>query len=228
MKTVTRVAIQGAACGFAFGITLLVGQHVLDRSPFAAQAAVRGRRFCLIDKDGNERAVLGLDDQGRTMLELRDSSKTARAKLVADDKSGALQLLDTGGNVQVELQARDFVSGLRIQDPEGKLRVTVLQAFGTPSIGLLNSEGTEGVGITVLRNGFASIRLAGPQGKKRAELSVATDGSPSLALFDSAEKSRAVLGSVTLVRQGIGEEIKRPESSLVFFNADGKVIWSAP
>ena len=70
-----------------------------------------------------------------------------------------------------------------------------------------------------LMSGLASIR---------ATLQLDDDGSPRLELLDANNRARAVLGRTVLETIRTGESIERPESSLVLFDKDGKVIWRAP
>ena len=51
---------------------------------------------------------------------------------------------------------------------------------------------------------------------------------PSVILTSKSGKTRAVLGRVELEVTATGETRERPESSLVFFDKDGKCMWSAP
>lgn len=65
-------------------------------------------------------------------------------------------------------------------------------------------------------------------GKARASLMLGIDGSPVVLLGDENGKPRAVLGHVDLVGTSEGRVEKRPASSLVLFDKDGKVLWKAP
>lgn len=53
-------------------------------------------------------------------------------------------------------------------------------------------------------------------------------GGTAIEIFDKERKPRAVLGSINLDVIATGEIQKRPESSLVLFGKDGKVVYSAP
>jgi hypothetical protein len=71
------------------------------------------------------------------------------------------------------------------------------------------------------------LALTDNTGRTRAELAIEADGSSTFGLFDRTGTARAVLGSTSLESEtGVIE--KRPESSLVLFGNDGKVIWKAP
>jgi hypothetical protein len=59
-------------------------------------------------------------------------------------------------------------------------------------------------------------------------LSVPDRGEPYLRLADDAGKTRATLGAAELERTHTGVIEKRPTSSLVLLDKEGKVIWKAP
>ncbi len=73
-----------------------------------------------------------------------------------------------------------------------------------------------------------SFRLLDRQHKFRAVLELSDDGAPSLEMSDMNGNSRAVLGRGALTTARTGATEQRPESSLVLFDKDGKVIWTAP
>lgn len=54
------------------------------------------------------------------------------------------------------------------------------------------------------------------------------DGTARLVLRDSDANTRLALGGTELISTRKGAEEHRAESSLVMFNKEGKVIWSAP
>jgi hypothetical protein len=70
-----------------------------------------------------------------------------------------------------------------------------------------------------LMNGPTSIR---------AKLQLNDDGSPRLELLDANNRARAVLGRTLLETIRTGESVDYPESSLVLFDKDGKLLWRAP
>ena len=59
-------------------------------------------------------------------------------------------------------------------------------------------------------------------------IAVGEDGNPAINLEDQNGNTRAVLGAVELESNANGASEKRPPSSLVLFDRDGKVISSAP
>ena len=63
--------------------------------------------------------------------------------------------------------------------------------------------------------------------QRRVSLDMSLDGA-SLNLYDNDGKLRAALGSTDLQTTRTGETHQRQPSSLVLFDKDGKVLWSAP
>jgi len=58
-------------------------------------------------------------------------------------------------------------------------------------------------------------------------LGFSADGNPSLTLLDQDSNTRAVLGTTQLKHPDTGSTEIRAVSSLVLFDEDGKVVWSA-
>jgi hypothetical protein len=83
-------------------------------------------------------------------------------------------------------------------------------------------------GLGVLPNGSPGLALLDRAGRTRATLNLASEGRPNLILSDGAGKTRATLGTASLEGVKTGEEKSLPESSLIFFDNDGKLIWQAP
>ncbi len=70
------------------------------------------------------------------------------------------------------------------------------------------------------------LGLRDENGKARVGLGVGKYG-PGLALFDENGKPRAALGANQTTTPD-GKLITYPESSLLLFKPDGKVLWQAP
>lgn len=69
--------------------------------------------------------------------------------------------------------------------------------------------------------------INGKDGKNRIMLNL-EQGSPQVVLRDNNAQTRLVLGTYEMTSRTKGTIEKRPESSMVMFNKDGKLIWSAP
>ena len=123
-----------------------------------------------------------------------------------------------------EVKARKFV----LIGEEGKKRGVWWGFDDVSSLDLLNKDGTEVVlRLSVNPLYGAEVSLGRGVGERLALLAMGTDGSPYLRLKDK-NGFNAVLGSTNLKQAQTGVIEKRPASSLVFFNKDGKVIWEAP
>ena len=81
---------------------------------------------------------------------------------------------------------------------------------------------------SIKTDGLPALQFYDKVGKSRIGLFVLPDGSPSLSLHDKSGRSRAVLGSTDLETTRTGGVEKRPESSLVLFDKEGKVLRSLP
>jgi len=82
--------------------------------------------------------------------------------------------------------------------------------------------------LAVPADGTPGLALCGKDGQGGAVLHMSPDGSTRLYLLDKDQHLRALLGSTELTMPLTGSTEVRPESSLVLFDKDGKVIWSAP
>ena len=130
----------------------------------------------------------------------------------------------TWSKVPDEVKARKFV----LIGEEGKRRGVWWGFDGVSNLDLLNKDGTEVVlRLSVNPLYGAEVSLGRGVGERLALLAMGADGSPYLRLEDK-NGFMAVLGNTELKVTHTGEVRKRPASSLVFFNKDGKVIWSAP
>ena len=69
--------------------------------------------------------------------------------------------------------------------------------------------------------------INGKDGKQRVILDL-DDGNPRMILKDSEAQTRLILGTSEVTSRFKGTIEKRPPSSLVMFNKEGRLIWSAP
>lgn len=146
---------------------------------------------------------------------------------------------------QKDLGAKNVVvaNEFHLVDDDGKDRwVLKLSGEGEPNITFINKNGWAPMAIGVNRKGFPFFNMVleprkngGPsfvlmdsQMKNRALLGLRRDGEPYLSLLDKNGQVRAALGSIDLKNPITGLNEKRPCSSLVLFDQDGKVIWSTP
>jgi hypothetical protein len=120
------------------------------------------------------------------------------------------------------LRARGFV----LEDANGKARAGLgFFLGGSPRLTLTDEYGKTRAWLLENQNS-TTLLLADPNGKERAELRVDNDG-PALILKDAEGNVRAIFG-VSQTRTPDGRTTKYPESSMILFGPDGKVIWLAP
>ena len=97
-----------------------------------------------------------------------------------------------------------------------------------PCLWLLDAKGEARASLAVLADGSPSLWLSDADGKTRAHLGMDADGSSYIEICDKDGKTRAALGVTNLEVTKTGATEKTAPSSLVLFDRDGKVIWSAP
>ena len=69
--------------------------------------------------------------------------------------------------------------------------------------------------------------INGKDGKHRIMLNI-DEGNAQVILKDNDAQTRLILGTSEVTSRVKGTIEKRPPSSLVMFNQDGKLVWSAP
>lgn len=130
------------------------------------------------------------------------SGKPGEAAVVITSDRG-VELLDSAGKMRMALNVDDRNgSQVYFYDPVGKTRM----AFFANEVG-------------------STVVLRDPAGNVRMSLFADKDG-PSICLNDATGKTRAQIGCVSLSNRK-GQVTTNPESSLVLFGPDGKVIFDA-
>jgi len=77
-------------------------------------------------------------------------------------------------------------------------------------------------------DGNPRVRFYDNKGNLRASLYLDSDGNPRLSFYDNKGNLRVALGPTELKHPDTGSTEIRAPSSLVLFDEDGKVVWSAP
>jgi hypothetical protein len=128
-------------------------------------------------------------------------------------------------------------------DEEGRERwVLNLSKNGEPSFTFVNKNGWAPMAIGINKEGLPFFNMVlepnhkgGPslimmdsQMKSRALLGLSNKGEPQLSLFDENGQKRLALGSAEFTNPLTGLRETRACSSILLFDEDGKVLWSAP
>lgn len=100
-------------------------------------------------------------------------------------------------------------------DSEGRAHMTLLSK--NLEVGGLDSSAV-----------FFGTHVPFQQPKQRLVAGRAPDGTFALKVYDELGVLRTVLGSILLESVRTGSLERRSESSLVFFDKDGGVIWQTP
>lgn len=217
------VLFTGAACGAAL-MMLIMGQAPGEAAPRAERVVV-AERFVLVDDQGRRRAVVGVSTEGPGFY-LLDETERPRVGLDMARGRPSLVFSDEHGRSHVRLAMTAEGSALSLADADGRPRIGLDVSSGRPDIHLLDEHGTLQARLGVTADG-TGLYLADERGKTRATLNLGRDG-VGLSLLDRDGTRRAALGRAETERQrdGVGE--RRPESSLLLFDAEGKVVWEAP
>jgi len=158
-------------------------------------------------------------------------SAAAQAPAVPDVvRARRFEVVDAAGKPRAVLRVySDGSPGLAFSDAAGKARA-VLGVFsdGSPGLSFSDAAGKARAVLGVLHDGGPSLAFRDAAGKVRAAMHMTEDGNPSLRLEDKNGKPRAVLGATSLETTPTAEVTMRPESSLVLFGTDGKLMWKAP
>ena len=220
------VAVISGVLGGALSVWFLTPQSVLAQGE--PQKVIEAQEFRVVDDGGIVRAQLS----------------------VSGDVASLRFAHPTGVRPMLEIKASNdptVGSSLVIRDSQGNERATL--GFGEDLqlsyLSLKGSRTTAGTGtpaeisLRIIEN-YAAQMLSGSEARLTPELTlsgaetfssinleVPTDG-PMLSLYDEDLKLRAVLGSTRLQNTGTGSTEIRAPSSLVLFDEEGKVVWSAP
>jgi len=143
-----------------------------------------------------------VDDEGRVRVRLGFGTVGDEGYL----EETRLLFFDEKGEPRIQI--RDYARGPFIQIQESGSGASAFLEIGPkPRFGMWNTQG--GVG-------------------SRINLSFSNEGIPKIELLDQDNKIRAVLGTTELKNTSTGSTEIRAPSSLVLFDEEGKVAWSAP
>ncbi|MCX6575298.1 MAG: hypothetical protein NTV82_02770 [Candidatus Aminicenantes bacterium] len=171
-----------------------------SQNPRTAQE-IRARSFILEDENGIPRAMLIVDKDG-SRLSLHDETGKGRVALGALKDGPGLTLIDKNGTGRAGLAVIKDGPGLMLNDENGDTRAVLGALKDGPVLALYNENNANRVGLTVTKDG------------------------PNLAMHDKNGTARFVAGKFAIEMPN-GKTIEYPESSLVLFGPDGKIIWSA-
>jgi hypothetical protein len=160
--------------------------------------------------------VLALAVAGMVMGQALPSARVVEAE--------GFVLKDAAGKVRAELSVDGEGAKLLLGSENGKSRAMLNVDKDGPALTLFDENAKLRAWLAVFKDG---PRLALRDESEKVRVGLSVDGDrPRLRLYDEKSKTRAVLGPTELETTGTGEQ--RPESSLVLFDRDGKVLWQTP
>ncbi len=179
------------------------GLASVDKS---APDEVRALRFILEDDKGLELAVLGI----------RTGSPSRESGLFLKDEKGTERL-----SLSV---SKDLGSGFYAMDESGTIRVQLAYAglLGA-RLNFRDRKGNTHAAIDAFPEGQTFFTMKDDNNKDRVEFSLSKQSPPCLVLRDEAGKDRAILGGRQL-KFTDGRVVTYPESSLLLFDPEGKLI----
>ena len=210
-------------------------------TPFPTVGAKHDWGLRLMDERGEVRAELTLSEttQGfsSALNFYKENGKEGLIVKTGLDGKSYMALTGKGDKARIALA---FLSNLKGREPSGGKLI-----FGEDQPYLTFIKGKHTLGEMSSRMWEIENTLMAREASKDAEtkklleeleeltdfsrvtLFINEQGSPTLKLTDGNGAS-AVLGHTTLETKRTGVTTKRPSSSLVLFNKEGKVIWKAP
>jgi hypothetical protein len=197
------------------------------------------------DKNGNSRAMLVVDEDGPG-LSMTDEKGKPRVILSAYLDAPSLSLYDENAKNGARLVVNKSGPKLTLYDENGKARSILSVDINRTRLNMIDASDQFESLIDVSKTG-ASLSLDDTKSGKsfkamevesgpflalsdniwlaRAMLGLSKDG-PILQLLDEKGKLRFAAGRAATETPD-GKTIAYPESSLILFGPDGKVIWSA-
>jgi len=210
-------------------LVLLVAEvYRLRQQVKGLRQEVRTRRLVIEDEIGaRARLFVGRDGLALTLsgehgpcLSLTDESGPC-LKLTDEGSGPCLRLTDENGKTRALL----YGQGLELLNEKGQ-KLAALEAGEDGSRLTLLDENPKASVDLGAKGGVAELVLYDEDGP-RAELTLTEDG-PELTLRDENDQTRAALGWCSTVRKVDGVVETHPESSLVLFDKDGKVLKELP
>ena len=198
------LSIISGFLGGALSIWFLLPPSVLAQGE--APRVIEAEEFRVVDAVGRAWAVL--DSTGLSFYEPPNEKPVASYDWMgfsAQSKSGEVSLSYAGG---LQIKYDDTI------------------AFLDPTVGLYLVDGTGRLFISALDEDGAILLLT--SGRSGMSFSVTPSEEPNLSLLDKKGDTRAVLGRIELSNTRTGSTEIRALSSLVLFDEEKNVVWSAP
>lgn len=150
-------------------------------------------------------------------INLLDKNGKVRLKMNIVEKGPAITFIDEKEN----RRALFMTDGLTFYDFKGLPRVGMLAGDDRSEFVLFGDDRNPRIWLFAKDSGDANGGFFDTKGKPRLSLGTSIDDT-GVVLYDEEERERTVIG--TMDKDGI----KRPVSSMLLLNDEGKLIWSTP
>lgn len=232
----------------AVGLILIGALVVMAQAP-ARPRVLEAEKLIIRYPNGKEGIVLEARDDGSgaaAIIKHPNGVEGITLEATGPHGSGAYFFPDANSG-EAWITAKATGSGVHIKSPQDKVRMELNAGTevgssddyaefdgtiaGTPSGPPYTSwlAARNLYRLEINTKGEVFQRLDNNNLANRAILELRNDPSgAAVSLWDDLDTTRAILGNTSLVTTRTGSVEKRPLSSLVLFDKDGKVLWNAP
>lgn len=160
---------------------------------------IAAEEFCLVDKKGNVRAVLGLNDEDEPCLLFLDENENHRISVYVDDGQPGIDLADPNEHVRATLGLDDDSRpSLLFLDKEEKVHASLmlLEDEG-PGSDFFDENEVLRASLTLLKmDDMPSLALVDKEGRRRKASCIGNDGEvqPLLVLYNRDGEAIDILG----------------------------------
>lgn len=211
-----RLKLGGMFLLLGFGAVFLMGQ-----AEGVPKEVIRAKNFVVVDDNGRMLARLGPIIAGGTnpVLQLWSESGKAVVNLRASGNRPSLSLTsDTGSTVS--LGTTPYRAAVEVQGPgEGVPRAEARMVAIAESVR---------IDLGIVTEDSISKGDHPANSHPGVNLEAGRRDGASVALTDESGLKRATLGVENLINPKTGVQTRRPENSLVLFNAEGTVVHEVP
>jgi hypothetical protein len=216
------LALVAGLIGGVISSQLLAEKPVHTEKPTKAEKVVMAEAFQLVDRNGKVLASLN------------------NRKRYKDEPSPELRLLTPqyGHEGGVLITAKPYGADVNVygKDRHISLSASWIDEFEIAEVKIGSSPNLlreiREVKLSEMPEGQQKIPIPPAKQFDRSSIEMTIgpgeDTRPRVVLTDKEGKKRTVLGCIDLETTATGETQQRPPSSLVFFDKEGNVFWSAP
>jgi hypothetical protein len=247
-----RAMVWLAGAGMLAAQAVLLAFTIRAAEQAKGRKVVRAERFDVVDSRGRLRgrfsaagdsvslsvrdargkvcAVLALGAGGVPSLSFWFPEGPLCARLGLVPGGPALSLFDADGRESALLHVSPWWgSTLRLLHANGKEGARVSVYPNAAVLSLSYARGEPSISVSARQPTFRTgLEAYDTHGKMRTHVGLDSFDAGVVELSDRDENPRAVPGHTSLERTRTGATEERPESSLVLFDKEGKVLWTAP